>query len=69
MQLIPGIEAGKKLGWVWNVLLLPEIKNAFKNVKGGAARTKEPNKGALEPSSDIRALIKTSQARERMCSR
>ena len=49
-QLIPGIKAGKKLGWVWNVLLLPEIKNAFKNVKGGAVKTKEPNEGASGPS-------------------
>ena len=68
MQLFPGIEAGKKLGWVWNILLLPEIKNAFKNVKGSAARTKEPN-GFWGQALIIRALIKTGQARERMCSR
>lgn len=56
MQLIPGIEAGKKLGWVWNIMLLPEIKNAFKNVKGSAERTNEPNKRVLGPSFDHQGI-------------
>lgn len=33
-------------------MLLPKVKNAFKNVKGRAARTKEPDQGAPEPNFD-----------------